>query len=365
MDKLELGVKIISKIEEKGYQAYIVGGAVRDYILGLPATDIDLATNAPKEELIKLFTNISFEGEKYNSMRIIEEDMVFEITGFRKDISYEDHRHPITILATCIEEDLARRDFTINAMAMDKNYNILDLFCGKDDLKKGIIRTIRNAETRFFEDALRVLRAVYFSSKLDFSLDKDILNSLSNNDVRYLKEEYIISMLELICSMPFDRGLQYIKEYNILKSFPFYQVVAEEALEFGVKEDIFALFYCRHHFLPKNVRLKKSVVRSCYEIAELVNNEFHSISLYYGKEKYYARAIILYNAIYGKSLVLEEVLTRKKELPIHSSKDIHFDFNELEPVLRGKAIKEVETAILRNRLENKEIAIRKFLEVGD
>ena len=201
MNNLEKGIKIIKILNSNSFEAFIVGGAVRDYLLKKSINDIDITTNASIEDLCRLFKNVVMEGSKYLGCRIIYEDVEFEVTMFRRDVEYLDHRHPVTVKADTLEEDLVRRDFTINAFAMNSEYQIVDIFNGKKDLENKIIRTIGNANTRFEEDSLRVLRALYFSSKLDFELDVEIIESFSENHIKYLKEEYIKDMLLKIFNM--------------------------------------------------------------------------------------------------------------------------------------------------------------------
>lgn len=168
---------ILKRLIDEGYEAYIVGGYVRDKLLGLDAYDIDITTNASPDDIRRIF-NVFDNGSKFQSLTIKEDSYSFEITSFRKDISYEDHRHPKTVLAKTLEEDLVRRDFTINAMALDINGNIIDKHNGLSDLKKKIIRTIGDPNVRFEEDALRILRAIYLKSKLGFDFDSDTIKAI-------------------------------------------------------------------------------------------------------------------------------------------------------------------------------------------
>ena len=157
-------------------------------------------------------------------------------------MEYHDHRHPVTVKADTLEQDLIRRDFTINAFAMNSDYQIIDIFEGKKDLFNKVIKTIGNANIRFDEDALRVLRALYFSSKLDFDLDAEIIESFKLYHVSYLKEEYVKEMLYKILSMKSNKGLEYISKYNILKDFSFYQELVSLSLKYNAKENVYALY---------------------------------------------------------------------------------------------------------------------------
>ena len=217
MNKLEKGIKVLQILNSNSFEAYIVGGAVRDYLLNRVSDDIDITTNATISDITKIFENVELKGSQYLGCRVIFMDEEFEITMFRKDIEYIDHRHQKTITALTIEEDLVRRDFTINAFAMNSNYEIIDLFNGKEDLENHLIKTIGNASVRFDEDGLRVLRALYFSSKLDFDLDEEIIRCFYQNHLVYLKEEYIKDMFFKIISFESNKGLDYIIKHNVFK----------------------------------------------------------------------------------------------------------------------------------------------------
>ncbi|MGM9971828.1 MAG: CCA tRNA nucleotidyltransferase [Anaeroplasmataceae bacterium] len=180
MNVLTKAKKILKKLNECGYEAYIVGGYVRDMLLNIDSNDIDITTNALPNEIEKVF-NVSRNGIDYNSVTIIDGSDSFEITTFRKDVLYKDHRHPIVELVDNIDEDLKRRDFTINALAMDYNNNIIDNYEGIKDLENKIIRTIDDPNKRFDEDALRILRGFYLVSKLEFSFDSKTYSAIKKN----------------------------------------------------------------------------------------------------------------------------------------------------------------------------------------
>ena len=136
-------IKIMKRLIENGFKAYIVGGFVRDSLLGIPNNDIDLTTNATPEQVMALFPKTVPTGIKHGTVVVIENGEEFEITTFRQDGEYTDGRRPDTVLfSTSITDDLSRRDLTINAMAMDINGNIIDPFNGREDLKNGIIRAV-------------------------------------------------------------------------------------------------------------------------------------------------------------------------------------------------------------------------------
>ncbi|WP_181592918.1 CCA tRNA nucleotidyltransferase [Paenibacillus sp. YN15] len=171
MEKLGLG--LLEQLEQAGYEAYFVGGYVRDKYLGKPVKDIDIATSARPEEVVKLFTRTIPTGLKHGTVTVLAEGETFEVTTFRKESDYADFRRPDEVeFISELEEDLRRRDFTMNAMAMDKNGVIRDPFGGKDDLQAGLLRCVGDPAERFREDALRMLRCVRFAAVYGLAVDE-------------------------------------------------------------------------------------------------------------------------------------------------------------------------------------------------
>ena len=163
---------IISSIRAEGYEAYAVGGCVRDCLLGVEPKDWDITTSALPEEVKKIFLRTIDTGIKHGTVTVMLHGTGYEITTYRVDGEYLDGRHPENVSFTgCLDEDLKRRDFTINAFVYSEETGIKDLFGGLDDLKCGIIRCVGEPEERFKEDALRILRAVRFSAKLGFIIE--------------------------------------------------------------------------------------------------------------------------------------------------------------------------------------------------
>ena len=166
----------LNVLEHAGYTAYLVGGFVRDALLGRPVHDADITSNIPYDALISLFKGKGYSviptGEAHGTATVIINNIRLEITRYRADGTYTDHRHPdrVTFVQT-LEEDLARRDFSINAMAFNPHKGIIDPFDGRADLAHKRIRCVGNAHERFREDALRILRALRFASQLEFTLD--------------------------------------------------------------------------------------------------------------------------------------------------------------------------------------------------
>lgn len=164
---------IVNKLMEEGFEAYIVGGCVRDSLLEKEPKDWDITTSAKPEQVKALFQRTIDTGIQHGTVTIMLEKEGFEVTTYRIDGEYKDNRHPKSIKFTAnLEDDLKRRDFTINAMAYNKKEGLIDKFEGRQDLEKGIIRCVGNAEERFEEDALRMLRAIRFAGELGFSIEK-------------------------------------------------------------------------------------------------------------------------------------------------------------------------------------------------
>ena len=164
--------KIIDDLYREGYEAYIVGGCVRDALLGRVADDYDITTSAPPQEIKRIFKRTVDTGLSHGTVTVIENGTPYEVTTFRVDGEYKDNRHPVSVSYTKnVKDDLARRDFTVNALAYNDREGIVDAFSGIEDLNAGIIRCVRDPEERFSEDALRVLRGIRFSSVLGFKIE--------------------------------------------------------------------------------------------------------------------------------------------------------------------------------------------------
>ena len=175
-------LKVMLRLENAGYSAYIVGGAVRDMLMGVEPHDYDIATGATPEEIKAVFKGRSVTfAEKFGTITVLEGGDEFEVTTFRKETGYSDSRHPDKVeWGKTIEEDLARRDFTINAMAMDKNGSVIDPFGGREDIKTHTIKCVGNPEDRFREDNLRILRAARFAALFDggYHIEPETYNAI-------------------------------------------------------------------------------------------------------------------------------------------------------------------------------------------
>ena len=178
---LEVALKLLEEITSRGFKAYIVGGFVRDYILGISSNDIDITTSATPKDIKEIFEDSCLPSEDYGSVTVMMKGIRFEITTFRKEIGYIDNRRPAEIkYIDDLYEDLLRRDFTINTICMDEHGEIVDLLNGQEDLEKRIIKTVGVSKVRFEEDVLRILRAVRFATILDFKLDGEVVEAIKD-----------------------------------------------------------------------------------------------------------------------------------------------------------------------------------------
>lgn len=195
---------IIDTITAAGFEAYVVGGCVRDSILGRKPQDWDITTSARPEQVKALFPRTIDTGLQHGTVTVMREREGFEVTTYRIDGEYEDSRHPREVIFTPnLEEDLKRRDFTINAMAYNDEAGLIDIFGGMEDMEAGVIRCVGNPLERFREDALRMLRAIRFSAQLGFQIDpstRDAVRELAPTLQKISAERIQMELVKLVTS---------------------------------------------------------------------------------------------------------------------------------------------------------------------
>ena len=175
-------IPVLQKLEHAGYEAYFVGGSVRDILLHQEIHDVDIATSAFPQEIKTLFPRTIDVGIEHGTVLVLEEEEQYEITTFRTESTYQDFRRPDKVeFVRSLEEDLKRRDFTINAFALKEDGKIIDLFDGLDDLHNHVLRAVGNPHERFHEDALRMMRGLRFISQLGFELEPETLEAIKEN----------------------------------------------------------------------------------------------------------------------------------------------------------------------------------------
>lgn len=196
--------RIIERLRQEGFEAYAVGGCVRDTLLGREPGDWDITTSALPQEVKQLFRRTIDTGIQHGTVTVLMDRQGYEVTTYRIDGEYEDGRHPREVAFTSeLLEDLKRRDFTINAMAYSHETGIVDAFDGIGDLKQKIIRCVGEARERFEEDALRILRAIRFSAQLDFAIEEQTYHAIARiapNIARVSKERIQVELTKLLCS---------------------------------------------------------------------------------------------------------------------------------------------------------------------
>ncbi|OGM02358.1 hypothetical protein A2115_03295 [Candidatus Woesebacteria bacterium GWA1_41_8] len=229
---------ILEEFEKSGFEIYIVGGAVRDLVMGKILYDWDFTTNATPEEMLKLFPEAYYTNE-FGMVGIPNDPRPFEITTFRTEHGYSDSRRPDKVSwGKSLKEDLKRRDFTINAMALrksDKNtYELIDHFKGKSDLAKKLVRAVGDPQERFSEDALRMMRAVRIAAELDFKIEEKTLNAIQANAKtieRISKERVRDELLKTLASAHPYEGIILLRESNLLE-----ELIPELEKTFGVEQ---------------------------------------------------------------------------------------------------------------------------------
>lgn len=217
-------IKLIKDINNSGYEAYIVGGCVRDLILKREPHDYDICTNAKPNEVFNILKDLNYRfhtiGIEFGTITALIDDEEYEITTYRKESTYSDNRHPDKVeFVTDINEDLKRRDFTINAIAYNPiTEEFIDNFSGIEDIQNKLIKTVGNADDRFKEDALRILRALRFAIVLNFNIEKNTFNSMitNNNMLNDIAKERITDELRKILTSDMDIRYWFREAYQII-----------------------------------------------------------------------------------------------------------------------------------------------------
>lgn len=218
-------IYIINELEKKGFEGFIVGGCVRDYLLGFEPKDFDITTNALPEDIKNIFSHTIDTGIEHGTVTVVVDKENFEVTTYRIDGEYKDNRRPENVIfSKKIDEDLSRRDFTMNAIAYSINKGFVDTFNGRKDIKNKIIKGVGDADKRFKEDALRMMRGVRFSAQLGFDIEEKTFNAIiynasliKNISIERTRDEF----LKLIKS-------DYIEKLNLLEKTGLYKYFIPE-----------------------------------------------------------------------------------------------------------------------------------------
>jgi tRNA nucleotidyltransferase (CCA-adding enzyme) len=375
---------VLNKIEENGFKAFFVGGCVRDHWLDKPIKDIDIASSAKPEEIQKIFPKTIPVGIEHGTVIVRHNHVSYEVTTFRKEDKYEDFRRPSKVwFVSDLEEDLARRDFTFNAMAMDKSYTLYDPFNGRDDLAKNQIRTVGNPDDRFSEDPLRLMRACRFMSTYHLELEEETKRAIVKNAplLKRISIERITDEFgKLLNGEWAGTALTMMKESDIFKYLPHLIKEKSEGSMLSFPWNRLKMLEQRwaaililseisdYREVLKKWKLPNTMINSVVEIIEAYSiNQWTKMELYrfglktalLGTQLKYANQVEFYNQESAK-------LTRlASEIPIISRNDIPLKGEDILRIKEkapgvwvGKLFNEMEKEIVENSLSlSKEVLI--------
>lgn len=371
--KFNSAINILEKFNEAGYEAYFVGGCVRDYLLNDEFSDIDITTNALPDEVKKIFRKSIDTGIQHGTVTILINGDSFEVTTFRTEDDYIDHRTPEKVeFVSDLKEDLDRRDFTINAMALDSKGELYDYHCGEKDLRNKIIKTVNNPNERFFEDALRMLRAFRFSSKLGFEIEENTLKAIKNNAelIKFVSIERIVNEFrKLLTGKGNKRSLELLLDSKLNNYIPFLDEISKII-------DFSNYTFCQSLYILSNIN---NISFEKLKELKLSNKEIKQVKIYEKINKDFIGnvplEIILYNydiedvafiASYFKYCDKEDI--EKIKLPIESFNDIAITSIEIISIIDKPAgpwikeiIKKLEEDIILFKIDNTRKDILDFL----
>ncbi len=340
------GLELISALKSKMYEAYIVGGAVRDYLLNIDFKDIDIATNATPEEVLDIFKDLDID-DRYASLGSVvirENGFYYEITTFRNE-EYVKYKIKDVHYSKKLVEDIIRRDYTINALALTPNLTIIDLVEGQKDLEKGIVRVIGSGKRRFQDDPSRILRGLRLVSKYNFSVETNTEKAMRKcrNYLKEISETKLTSELENIINEKYGlKALKIIDDNNLFRSMPKYAYWISLIIKYYKKLSFiekYTLLYLITGELPKNIeanRANAQEVRKLYDVAQnLFVNKVDSMMIFNeGQDMLLAadRVCKAYNSRYHRQKGRIKKLNRK--MKIRSISDLKFTARELTLMMR-------------------------------
>ena len=373
-NKFKGAIDILKRFNQNGYEAYFVGGCVRDYLLGEDFSDIDITTNALPDQVKKVFRKSIDTGIQHGTVTILVNGDSYEVTTFRTEEDYANHRSPEKVeFVSNLREDLDRRDFTINAMALDYNGKLFDYHNGENDLSSKIIRTVNNPNERFYEDALRMLRAFRFSSKLGFEIENNTLNAIKKNAelIKFVSIERIVNEFKkLLAGKGNLRSLELLIDSKLNSYIPFFDEVDEvqDFLSYSFCQSLYILAKSNNISFEKlrDLKLSNKEIKKIKEY-ERINLEFIDNTplelILYKYDKNDIHFIIDYFGYCDKKEI--DIIN----LPITSFNDIAITSTEIISIIDkspGPWIKDItkklEEAILLNKINNTEKNIVDFLE---
>lgn len=361
-------------METAGHSAYFVGGYVRDTLLKRAVHDLDVATSARPEEVVRLFDKVIPTGLAHGTVTVVAGGVPVEVTTYRMETGYQDHRRPDQVFfVRSIEQDLARRDFTINAMALGLRGEIIDPYGGTEDLRRGIIRAVGEAEARFQEDALRMLRCLRFACQLGFAIEERTLSAIKRQaqSIKYIAVERInAEWRKALDSSGPDRAVSLVCETGLIPYLPgLNRLLADGGCE---KEAMLPLsrlstlverwaylFVARgkqEEVEPvlRELRNEKAFIRACAETVALVNvfcqspddSKLQLMMLEYGFEKV-ARAYAVYGVRSGEEPLAVEPGKLYEKMEIKKMNELLINGADLQKALERKPGPWVRDLLLR------------------
>lgn len=350
---------ILEKLENNGFTAYVVGGFVRDYLLGIENYDVDIATSAEPKDVRSIFDLNNANDDNYGSIYIKDKLYNYDITTYRKELKYENRRPVEYTYLDNVDEDIERRDFTINSLYMDKSGHIFDKVNGKKDLDDKIIRMVGNINDKMVEDPLRMLRAVRFAATLDFNLEENLKNYIKQNTQMLRTLSYTRKKEELdkiFSSSNRIKGIDLLKSLKMTKDL-------EIEIPDAVVDSINPLGIWAQITVTGDYNFTKEELDTIDKIKSIIS---------YG----IIDNVVLYEYGLYPSIIAADILglNRKyisdiyKNMPIYSSKDIKINGDEIISILGiepGSIIKDIildiELNILNGTLENDFDIIKEYI----
>ena len=354
-DKIYSMKDIIERLNQNGYDAFIVGGYVRDYLLGLASNDVDIATNAPIDEIIRIFKKEGKAFKEFYSYHIVKDGYSIDITTFRRELKYKRNKPVKLEIAGSLGEDLLRRDFTINTFAIDNMGRLVDLLGAKHDLNARVIRVVNNeVMKKFTEDKTRILRAIRFSCVLDFDLNPDIVNFIYDGKTYMLNEvskEFKRKELDKIFdSVGVEKFFYIANRYNISKylNIKYEYDVIKTYNRYG----IWAQIESDLPFTKKEIK-KINAIRKLVESKNITYDDFKNNDI----EVVYNAASIL--RLEAKVKVFEEISKLHSIIDIDLNLDAFLDI--VKPGEATKVYRLIEKSIMDGVLVNRSSEIKEFI----
>ncbi|MBE0700264.1 MAG: CCA tRNA nucleotidyltransferase [Acholeplasmataceae bacterium] len=371
------GARIVIKdLKKNGFEAFIVGGAVRDHLLKMPITDVDITTNAKPHQVAKLFKTKP-TGIKYGTVTVLLGQETLEVTTYRIDGTYIDSRHPENVtFSETVEEDVQRRDFRMNGLLMNEVGEIIDYVDGRKDIKEKIIRTIGNPVDRFTEDALRIMRAFYFQSKLGFQIEKETREAITEmkDNLNHVAMERIVAELIKMLKGPYaKRAIKSMVTTGVHAVLPGLQkglIYIDQMDEIPFVDAFFTLCFTLHGSVPDAWTFSNKH-RHKYQTASLLANQntvFDALTLHtYGLEICLLANKVNYMLNRSKNMKTK-IEDAYQNLGIQSELDLKLRANDILKLTDKKAgawlknlQREMVLAVINKEVENEKNALTAFV----